>query len=174
MTGGAGLGGDRGVEAEGIVRRVATDAGEVYFFHGTLEELFLEESGEVAGAADDGDSGGIGVYAMRGPGPLRMKGNAEKVLQGIAVVASAGVKGERGGFVEHDERFVHMKEPDAGVDVRFAGGRKQVEQLLAVTNPGGGGERRFVFIEQMAVAAGGLPPLARLVRENRGEAFQYR
>lgn len=84
----AGLVGDGGVADEGVVGRMSLNEGEVVFFDFAAHELLLEVSGEVAGAADDGDAGGVGVDAVGGPGLLGMEGLAEEVLQGVALQRS--------------------------------------------------------------------------------------
>lgn len=76
----------------------------------------------MARASDEDQAGGVRVEAMGRAGLLRIVNLLEYVLERVAIETSAGMHGERGGFVEDDDGFVFVKDLDVGVDVRLGEG----------------------------------------------------
>ena len=127
----AGVVADGGVAREGVGGRMALDADEVAFLNLALRELGLEAAGEMAGAGDEDESGGIGVQAVRGVRFLRVIDGVEDVLEGVAIKPAAGVHGQGRGFVQDDEGLVFMQDFHRAVDLGFDDAGKDVAVALA-------------------------------------------
>jgi hypothetical protein len=123
--------GDGSVAGEGIVEWSAVDTCEVTFVDGVLSELGLENGGEVFGAGGEDEAGGVGIESMCKAKCFWMVSLVEEILESVEEVATAGVHGERGGFVDDDEGLVFVEDLDVGMDVGFAGVGKEVEEGLA-------------------------------------------
>ena len=89
--------------------------GQVGLLHIAAFELRLQFAGKSRHPAEHHHAGGVGIQAMRGPGLLRGVHLAQDVAERIAMEPPAGVHGQRGRFVQHDDGIVFVQDRNVAI-----------------------------------------------------------
>jgi len=91
------------------------NARQIDFFDLTAFELRLHELREMPRAGEDDEPAGVGVEPMGRAGFQRMAGFVQDREEGVAVETPARMHWQGRGFVDDEEGFVVVEDPEVGI-----------------------------------------------------------